>query len=166
VLNLSRNRPKWFRKTERLLYDYKTFDSAIRVLEAEKEALKQPAPDYMMPQTSTSIVKMGQGSTKTPFDTSQTERWGIKRAELVERRRARINRKLLDKKRWQEGIREARKLLNHEESQIIWLKYDLEKSHRETWLALQKAGLCMSEMTYYAKREKIVGKVAKCLGII
>lgn len=130
------------------------------------KALKGPAPDYIMPQTSTSIIKMGQGSTKTPFDTSQTEKWGIKRAELVERRAARIKRKLLDKRRWRDAIKEARELLNHEESQIVWLKYDLEKSHKETQRALERGGIYMSEQKYYRIRERIIKKVAKHLAII
>ena len=56
---------KWFQKTEKILYEYKTFDAAIRVLEAERTRLLGPLSEDIMPPLGTSVVKLGQGSTKT-----------------------------------------------------------------------------------------------------
>jgi len=122
---------KYFQQVEKMLYDYKYLDQAIANLEAELEAI--------MPQTSTSLIKVGQGSTRTLFDTSQTERWGIKRAE------SRLREKLLEKRRHKKAIKEIREQLTDEENTFIWLRYDLEKTHdalgSKTWRSMADGGL-------------------------
>ena len=138
---------KYFRQVERLLYDYKYLDQAIANLEAELEAI--------MPQTSTSVVKLGQGSTKTPFDTSQTERWGIKRAE------SKLRARLLEKKRHKKAIKAAREQLSDEENTFVWLRYDHEKQHKEIWETLH-----MEERSYFRFRRKVIKKMAKALGLL
>lgn len=143
---------KYFRQVERLLYDYKYLDQAIENLTAELETI--------MPQASTSVVKLGQGSTKTPFDTSQTERWGIKRAE------SKLRARLLKKRRHRKAIKAAREQLTDEENTFIWLKYDLEKTHRETRNALKQITVSMSESTYFRLRQKTLKKIAKFMGVI
>lgn len=162
------SKPTWFRQTEKLLYDYKTFDSAIANLEvelkrAEAEA-RLPAPEYIMPQTTVSVVKLGQGTTKTPFDTSLTEKWGCLRAEIATRRVRYLRDLLQDKVRWRDAIREARQSLNEEESQLLWLRYDKEKSHGQVMEAMSRAGLCMSERNYYRLRNQVVERIAQFLG--
>jgi RinA family phage transcriptional activator len=138
---------KYFQQVERLLYDYKYLDQAIANLEAELEAI--------MPQTSTSVVKLGQGSTKTPFDTSQTERWGIRRAE------SRLRARLLEKRRHKKAIKAVREQLTDEENTFIWLRYDHEKAHEEIWEALH-----MSRAQYFRFRKDTIDKIAKHLGIV
>lgn len=149
----------WFRKTERMLYDYKTLDATIRVLEAERASLAGPYDEDFMPQTSTSVVKIGQGSTRTLFDTSQTERWGIRRAEIALARIDRIDRKLLELRRWRDGIREARQNLTEDERSFIWLRYDLEKPHFEVRAALRQKVVSMSESTYFRLRRGVLEKI-------
>ncbi len=137
---------KYFQTVEAMLYDYKYLDQAIANLEAELEAI--------LPQTSTSVIKVGQGSTKTPFDTSQTERWGIKRAE------SRLRARLLEKKRHRAAIKAAREQLTDEENTFVWLRYDKEKQHKEIWEAMHMEG-----RSYYRFRRRVIEKVAKCIGL-
>ena len=143
-------RPSYYRKTERMLYDYKTLDLAIRMLEAELESI--------MPQVSTSVVKLGDGSTVAPF-TSQTEDWAIKRLESS--RAKRISKLLTEKKRWQKGIKETREQLTGEENTLIWMRYDLEKQHQEIWEVMH-----MSRSTYFEFKNKTIEKIARYLGLL
>lgn len=138
---------KYFRQVEAMLYDYKYLDQAIATLAAEMDAI--------MPQTSTSVVRLGQGSTKTPFDTSQTERYGIRRAE------SKLREKLLEKHRHKAAIKGAREQLTDEENTFIWMRYDHEKPHQEIWEALH-----MEERSYFRFRRKVIKKMAKALGLL
>jgi len=143
---------KYFQIVEAMLYDYKYLDQAIANLEAELEAI--------MPQTSTSLIKVGQGSTKTPFDTSQTERWGIKRAE------SRLRARLLEKKRHRAAIKAAREQLTDEENTFVRLRYDLEKTHDEVMEALESRGHPCSRRQYFYMRKRIINKIARYLGLL
>lgn len=149
---MARKRPSWFRKVEKLLYDYKYLDQVIANIEAELEAI--------MPQVSTSLIKVGQGSTKTPFDTSQTERYGIKRAE------SRLREKLLEKKRHRAAIKAAREQLTDEENTFVWLRYDHEKTHDEVMEALESRGHPFSRRQYFYMRKQIINKIARYLGLL
>ena len=149
---MAKGKQKYFRQVEKLLYDYKYLDQAIANLEAELEAI--------MPQTSTSVVKLGQGSTKTPFDTSQTERWGIKRAE------SRLRARLLEKKRHRAAIKAAREQLTDEENTFVWLRYELEKTHDEVMEALESRGQPYSRRQYFYMRKRIINKIARYLGLL
>jgi len=143
---------KYFQQVERLLYDYKYLDQAIANLEAELEAI--------MPQTSTSVVKLGQGSTKTPFDTSQTERWGIRRAE------SRLRARLLEKRRHKKAIKAVREQLTDEENTFVWLRYDKEKTHDEVMEALEKKGHPYSRRSYFRMRRDVINEIARYMGIL
>ena len=143
---------KYFQQVERLLYDYKYLDQAIANLEAELEAI--------MPQASTSVVRLGQGSTKTPFDTSQTERWGIKRAD------SRLRARLLEKKRHKKAIKAAREQLTDEENTFVWLRYDKEKTHDEVMEALEKKGHPYSRRSYFRMRRDVINEIARYMGIL
>jgi hypothetical protein len=147
---VARRKPKYYRKTERLLYDYKTLDLAIRMLEAELESI--------MPQTSTSIVKLGEGSAVAPFE-SQTEEWAIKRIESP--RAKRILKLLAEKKRWHQAIKEIRQQLTDEENTLVWMRYDLEKPHQEIWEAMH-----MSRANYFRFKDEVIGKIARYLGLL
>lgn len=142
---------KYFRQVERLLYDYKYLDQAISNLEAELEAI--------MPQTTASLIKIGQGSTKTPFDTSQTERWGIKRAESP--RAVRLQAMLAEKRRHKEAIFGVKEQLSEEENRFILLRYDKELPHEEIAEILH-----MESRNYYRYRKRIIEKVAKYMGLL
>lgn len=143
---------KYFQIVEAMLYDYKYLDQAIANLEAELEAI--------MPQTSTSVVKLGQGSTKTPFDTSQTERYGIKRAD------SRLRARLLEKRRHRAAIKAAREQLSDEENTFVWLRYDKEKAHDEVMEALEKKGHPYSRRSYFRMRRDVINEIARYMGIL
>jgi len=146
----AKRRHNYYRQVERMLYDYKTYDIAIRNLEAELESI--------MPQTSTSVVKLGEGSTATPF-TSKTEDWAIKRIESP--RAKRILKLLAEKKRFKKGVKETRKQLTDEENTLVWMRYDLEKQHQEIWEAMH-----MSRSTYFEFKNKTIEKIARYLGLL
>lgn len=156
-------REPWFQRTEKLLYDYKTFNAAIRVLEAERKRLLGPLSEDIMPPLGTSVVKLGQGSTKTPFDTSQTERWGIKRAEMAIRRMEEVDKELLNLYRWRDGIREARKTLTPLQQEFVKLKYDQEKTRWETWSEIKQIIVATSESSYHRLRRETLRQVNRVL---
>jgi len=140
----------YYKQIERLLYDYKTYDTAIRNLEAELEEI--------LPKVSTSVVKLGEGSAVSPFH-SQTEDWAIKRIESP--RAKRILKLLAEKKRLQKGIREVREQLTDEENILVWMRYDLEKQHQEIWEAMH-----MGRSTYFEFKNKLIAKIARYLGLL
>jgi len=144
-------KPSYYRKTERLLYDYKTYDSAIRNLEAELEEI--------LPKVSTSVVKLGEaGSTASPFY-SQTEDWAIKRIESP--RAKRIRRLLSEKKRLSKAIKEVREQLTDEENTLVRMRYDLEEPHLEIWESLH-----MSRSNYFEFKNKLIEKISRYLGLL
>mgnify|MGYP000900642799 CR=1 FL=1 len=147
---VAKRKPSYYRQAERLLYDYKTYDLAIKNLEAELENI--------MPQVSTSLLKLGEGSTATPFQ-SQTEDWAIKRIESP--RAKRIIKLLTEKKRFKKGIGEVREQLTDEENTRVWMRYDLEKQHQEIWEAMH-----MSRSAYFEFKNKVIEKIARYLGLL
>lgn len=142
---------RYFRQVEKMLYDYKYLDQAIANLTAELEAI--------MPQASASVVKLGDGAAKSPFDTSQTEHWGIKRAE------SRLREKLLEKRRHKKAIKGAREQLTDEENTFVWLRYDKEKTHDEIMQTLERQGKPCSRRSYFRMRRAIVEKIARYIGL-
>ncbi len=157
---MKRGRPSYFQRTEELLREYKFMETDIKNLEAELEKARED----LIPNTSTDCVKIGQGSTKTPFDTSQTERIGIKLAENKEIRG--FEGLLRDTKRRYNALREVRAMLEKDELQFIWLRYDKNKSHTQTMMALSDIGACMSERSYFRFRQTVINKIARYMGII
>ena len=105
------------------------------------------------------MIKVGQGSTKTPFDTSQTERYGIKRAD------SRLRARLLEKRRHKKAIKAAREQLTDEENYFLWLRYDKEKTHDEVIEALESRGHPYSRAQYFRFRKDIIGKIARYMGL-
>ena len=136
-----------FRLTERLLYEYKYQDSAIKTLQGELEAF-----DDDLPSCSTSIV-LSQGKTGPQ---SQTEKWALRQVEKA----SRLDRRIADKKRQRDCIKEARQQLTEEESQFVWMRYDHEKPHHEIWPALH-----MSRSAYFEFRKATIAKIAKYIGL-
>ena len=140
-----------FRKVEKLLYDYKYLNQAIANLEAELETI--------MPQATSSVVRLGRGGTKTSSDTSQTERWGIKRAESP--RAVRLQSLLQEKRRQKAAIKGAREQLTDEENTFVWLRYDKEKAHDGIIEAMH-----MSRAQYFRFRKDVIEKMARYMGVL
>jgi len=141
-----------FRFVEKLLYDQKTHDTAIAELEAEMAEILE----NLLPGGSGSYVDMSEPKGQAD---SQPEAWAIKRDENLRVRYLRG--RIAERKRHQAAIRAARESLDDLENQLVWLKYDLEKSTRDCWrsMGLQKS-------RFYEIREEIVTKVARFIGLI
>ena len=142
-------KPNYYRITERLLYDYKTYDAAIRNLQERIEEIEPQL--YPSNQLSADRVQTSQSITST------VERQVI----LMSEEEWRIRKQLTEKKRLLRAVREARTHLTQQESELVWMKYDMEKSHVEVQRALS-----MPHATYYRCKKQVVDKVAKCMGII
>ena len=149
-------KPSYYRITERLLYDYKTYESAIRNLEEELEILEPSLP-------AMKLDKVQVVTSKTVG--SVTEDCAIKRAEGREGREGRgydeLRHMLLDKKRKQRAISQTRRQLTDQENTLIWMRYDLGKPHRMICEAMH-----MSRSSYFDFKGRLVAKVAKYLGLL
>jgi hypothetical protein len=141
-----------FRFVEKLLYDYKTHDTAIKEMEAEMHDILE----NMFPNASASYVDMSEPKGQTD---SQPEAWAIKRDENL--RVKYLKGRIAERKRHKAAIAAAREALDDLENQLVWLKYDLEKTARDCWrsMGLQKS-------RFYEIREEIVNKVARFVGLI
>ena len=141
-----------FRFVEKLLYDQKTHDTAIAELEAEIAEILE----NLLPGGSGSYVDMSEPKGQAD---SQPEAWAIKRDENLRVRYLRG--RIAERKRHKAAIAAARESLDDLENQLVWLKYDLEKTARDCWrsMGLQKS-------RFYEIREEIVTKVARFIGLI
>lgn len=139
--------------------EYKYMESDIKNLKAELDILRED----LIPNMSSDHVVAGNFPAKTPFDTSKTERYGIAIAEHkgIEGMKGIIR----DRERIYSNLKDARRCLEKDELQFIWLRYDKEKSHTETWMALSEMGACMSESTYFRFRQKVINKIARYIGL-
>ena len=141
-----------FRFVEKLLYDYKTHDTAIKEMEAEMQGILE----NMFPNASASYVDMSEPKGQTD---SQPEAWAIKRDENP--RVKYLKGRIAERKRHKAAIVAAREALDDLENQLVWLKYDLEKTARDCWrsMGLQKS-------RFYEIQGEIVNKVARFVGLI
>ena len=112
--------------------------------------------ENMFPNASASYVDMSEPKGETD---SQPEAWTIKRDENLRVRYLRG--RIAERKRHKAAIAAARESLDDLENQLVWLKYDLEKTARDCWrsMGLQKS-------RFYEIREEIVTKVARFIGLI
>jgi hypothetical protein len=156
---LKPGRPSYFQKTEELLREYKYMETDIKNLQVEIERLKED----LIPNFSSDVIKMGKRDAQTPLDTSATERHGIMLAEHKGLKG--LEWLLKDVRRQYESLREVRAILEKDELQFVWLRYDKEKSHTQTQMALAEMGACMSERSYFYFRQKVVNKIARYMGI-
>jgi len=155
-----KGRPSYFRRTEELLREYKYMETDIKNLQAELDRAKED----LLPNYSTDHVKVGAGNAKTPFDTSSTERYGIRLAENREVKG--LEGLLKDTITRYNTLREIRSILDKDELHFVWLRYDKEKSHTQTMMALSEIGACMSRATYFRFRQMVINKIARYLGYI
>ena len=135
-------KPGWYQKVEQLLEDYEAIQSQIEYLEAG-----------MLPSQSKSVVSM-EGGQGTP-ESSETERYGIKRADSPDRER------IKQLEREAKAVSRALENLTHEESQLYYLRYRCRKNDCDVWY---KMGL--SERTYYRIKHGMCLRIAKFLGMV
>ncbi|UNC91683.1 hypothetical protein [Candidatus Contubernalis alkaliaceticus] len=137
-----------FRFIEKLLYEYKTYDTAIEQMEAELAEMYPSGPGSVLDLTNI------QGHS----DSSEPERWTIKRNESL--RAKFLLGRIQEKKRHRKAMARARETLSDEENNLIWLKYDLRKQNPEVWRTMN-----VSESTFYRLRKQVVTRVAEYCGL-
>ena len=135
-------KPEWYGKVEQLLEDYEAIQSQIEYLEAG-----------MLPSQSKSVVSM-EGGQGTP-ESSETERYGIKRAESPERER------IKQLEREAKAVSRALENLTREESQLYYLRYRRQKKDSDVY-----SEMCLSETSYYRMKYSMCFKIAKFLGLV
>ena len=125
---------------EECLYAHKYMTVRIGDLEALISAIMPPLPG--------SVLKMvGRPVAKTPFDTSQTERWGLRRATCSEAEEA------LAKKWVVTRLTTLKTELGPLESEYVRLLYDKELPARTV---IRKMGL--QERQFYRIRKRVLQK--------
>ena len=137
-----------YRKVEAILYEYKTYDSAIKNLEAEIEEIQ--------PLASKGNFVPAQQTAVAPGDTSPTEGLAIYRLES--KRALKLYSALKKKKARKEAIEEALSYANETERQIFELKYMQEKQHYEIFERLK-----LTKQGYSNKKDRFISKIAAFL---
>lgn len=138
-----------FQFTEKILYERKTYDTAIKKLEAELNDTLEEITELQ----AAALNDMPRGTGKN----SPTESYVLKRDNLqIKYLKNRID----EMKRHQQAIEKAMVYMTDTEKLLIKLMYDREKTPKQ----------CMREMhvaktTWYEMRRKIVYKIASHLGI-
>ena len=147
-----------FRFCERLLYQQKTHETAIRELEAELSELLED----LLPSSTASFVDMSESKGEM---ISQPERWTIKRDENLRVKDLRYE--IAKRKRHRAAISEAMRYFDETESQLVFLRYNEEKPHNYCAMKLnlwdRKEHVPLS--TYWRTRKRVLEKVAKILGL-
>jgi len=144
-----------FRFVEKLLYEYKTYDTSIAELQAQL--------DEMMPAYTSSVLKF---SHDLPHRIeSQPEKWAIKRVESI--RGQYLQGRIAEMKRHKEAIFKAKQCLDETESQLVFLKYELEKPHNQVARSLNMWDYKRHRPTraYWNMRERTVKKIIRFLGL-
>jgi len=140
-----------FKFIEKLLYDQKTHDAQIALLQAEIEE--------MLPAYSSSVVKFNHNDGMK--EDSQPEEWAIIRCESV--RAKEIHSEIKRRRRHKEAISAAMECMTEEESQLIFLRYAQEQSHNHCAKALHLWDRKEKNpsRTYWRLRRKVLEKVAR-----
>ena len=126
------------RIAEECLYTAKYLPKRIGDLQAYMRSVVPPSPG--------SVLKMvGRPVAKTPFDTSITERWAIRRACCDEAMELEAKMCL-----WYR-LREFKAGLEGKEKEFVLLKYEKEKP---VWSIVKEMGI--SERKYYRIRQDVV----------
>ena len=121
---------------------------SIKYLPGQIEALRIEV-DSMLPQTPGSILKMtGRVVAKSPFDTSETEDWGIKRVI------AREGQELAAKQELNTVLRQWASELTEEDSRFVRLVYGKEWPRHTV---IRELGITPRQ--YYRIRERILQQV-------
>ena len=139
------------RYVEALLYQQKTHDGIIAAAQAEI--------DEMLPAYSTSVVKFSHDEGMV--GDSQPEKWAIIRNESV--RAKELHGEIRKRRRQKEAISAAIETLNDVEAQLVFMRYHLEKSHKQCAKALQMWSDSRRDpsQTYWRTRKKVLEKVAR-----
>lgn len=138
-----------FRYTEKILYERKTYDTAIKKLEAELN-------DALEEVTELQAVKMDDG----PRGTGQ----GSPVETIVMRRNSPqikyLKNRIDEMQHCQQAIEKALNYMTDTEKLLIKLFYDREKTAMQCYREMH-----MSKSSWYRMRQEIVSRIAAFLGI-
>lgn len=135
-----------YRYVEKLLYLQKTHGAAIAELQVELADT--------MPSATASFVRFSHNSSSSEL--TQPEREAERM--LHSKRGKYIQQEIRRRKRQQQAISDAMRILNPQEAQVVFLKYHLEKPAAECWKAMG-----IEKSRWYEMRAKIVYKIASFL---
>jgi DNA-directed RNA polymerase specialized sigma subunit len=142
-----------FRFIEKILYEYKTYNTAIAELEAEINKILDIALDIDYPLKASDPSSIPSQGTGSP-----TEHIAIKRAENIHVKY--LRNKVEEMQRHKKAIDEAMIYLTDTEKQLIKLFYTLEKPARECWKQMH-----IEKSRWYELRKEIVEKIARHLAV-
>ena len=140
-----------YRKVEAILYEYKTYESAIKNLEAEIEELE--------PFSRVDEAGAIKQHPAAPGDTSTTEGTVIYRLES--KKALKLNAALKKKKARKEAVEACLRELSERQVKIFDLKYNRDYTHEHI---AQMLGLFKSQ--YYIVKDKTIAEFSKYLGFI
>lgn len=138
-----------FRYTEKILYEYKTYDTAIKQLEADLNDALEEITELQAVKIDDEPHGTGQGS---PIETYVIRRDSPHIKYLKNR--------IEEMKRYQKGIEQAMAYMTDTEKLLIKLFYDREKTANQCIREMH-----MSKSSWYRMRQEIVYSIAAFLGI-
>ena len=138
-----------FKFIEKLLYEYKTYESAIK--------LKEDELDEILPSASTSVVIIDHNTKNIQVD-SQPEKWTVKRNESL--RAKKLISDIRELKRHKAAVEAAIEGLSEKECQFVFLKYRERKQDHQVY-----KGLGMSRRNYQRFKWQTIAWIGKFLGI-
>lgn len=147
------------RFTEKLLYDQRSQDTAIMMLEGELQDLL----DSLVPATSASVVDMT--APKGGDRHSQPEEYVIRLEENLQVKYLRG--RIAERKRHQKAISEAVAALNEEEGLLVRLRYYERRRHDQCAKALHMWSAVDNRpsTTYWRFRQRLIRRIAKFIGL-
>lgn len=148
---------EWYRETEALLYNFKSFPIRVHALEEMIEAYQ----NNVMPSSQTLVSSYQIREGKNYGIYSPVENDAIKDLEAVHKMKQKIKQlttliKIID--------HSIETVLDDEEKTIIDLTYNKRKSWQYICSDLGIQG--MEKDVYYRKRKQIIHKMSWCLGIL
>ncbi len=149
-----------FRFVEKLLYEQKSHDTAILMLEGELE----DALSNLLTVPSTSVINMAEPRSGEPLSHPESYLLHTEENLHIKYLRGRI----AERKRHQRAISEALKALNEKEGQLVFLRYHEENSHNvcARALGMWSADEARPNRTYWRRRQQVVEKIAAFIGLI
>lgn len=142
-----------FQFTEYLLYNAKTFETAIRELEIELEKVIA-SMNEKYPIGAANLDGMPHGTGVS----SPTESLAIKRADNIQVKC--LKNRIEEIQRHKAAIDQSKQYLTDTEKLFIKLKYDREKSSQACWREMH-----IEKSRWYEMRQEIIHKIARYIGI-
>ena len=147
------------RFTEKLLYEQRSHDTAIMMLEGEL----QDVLESLIPASSASVVDMT--ASKSGDKHSQPEEYVIRQEENLHVKYLRS--RIAERKRHQKAISEAVAALNEEEGLLVRLRYYERRRHNQCAKALHMWSTLddRPSTSYWRFLRRLIRRIAKFIGL-